>query len=209
MTLADIILEVRQICQQTDAANSQASDSSITGWANECTSQLCSILGALPKETFDSVVAADTITLDTDLLRIDYAALYDGNIYHTLNTIDFPTFAKENPDYPNTPAGQPYLLVRMTNANWEMYPKPDTTWTGRALKLVGSAVPTAMVNTTDVPPFSQVLHPAYPHYCAWKFFMLLNDPIRAANEYSIFDSIRKSNQFTATNTRGTILQLKV
>ena len=208
MTLQDIITEVRQICQQTDPNNSQASDSVITGWANDCTIQLCSTIGTLPKETFTEVAAA-TISLDTDLIKLDFASISDGTTYFPLETIDFNTFVRRYPDYQNQSTGKPSILVRMTNTDWMMFPNPDTTWTGKTVTLIGSAVPTAMSATTDVPPFSQVLHPAYPHYCAWKFFLLLNNPQRAADEYSTFEGIKKINTFTATNTRGSLLSFKI
>ena len=209
MDLGSIITETRQIVQQTDSNNSQASDATITGWANDCTIQLCSTLSALPKEVFSSVVAAATITLDTDLIKLDFASISDGTTSFPLETMDFNSFVRRYPDYQNQPTGKPTLIYRMTNTTWNMFPAPDATWTGKSLTLIGSAVPTAMSATTDVPPFSQVMHPAYPHYCAWKFFLLLNNPQRAADEYAIFDGIKKMNTFTTTNTRGSLLSFKV
>ena len=208
-TLADIIAETRQIVQQTDANNSQKSDADITRDANDCTIQLCSTLSALPKEVFSSVVAAATITLDTDLIKLDFASISDGTTSFPLETMDFNSFVRRYPDYQNQPTGKPTLIYRMTNTTWKMFPAPDATWTGKTLTLIGSAVPTPMSATTDVPPFSQVMHPAYPHYCAWKFFLLLNNPQRAADEYAIFDGIKKMNTFSATNTRGSLLSFKV
>ena len=209
MTLQDIITEVRQIVQQTDPNNTQASDSVITGWANDCTIQLCSTLATLPKETFSSVIAADTITLDTDLIKLDFASISDGTTHFPLETLDFNSFVRRYPDYQNQPDGKPSMIIRMTNVEWMMFPPPDATWTGAAMTLIGSAVPTAMSATTSTPPFSQVMHPAYPHYCAWKFFLLLNNPQRASDEYAIFDGIKKMNTFTTTNTRGSLLSFRV
>lgn len=208
MTLQDIITEVRQICQQTDPNNSQVSDATITGFANDCSIQLVASTGTLPKEEFTTTASA-TVTLDTDFIKMDFASISDGTTSFPLETIDFNTFVRRYPQWQNQPLGKPQLMVRMTDLTWKVWPSPDSTWSGKTITMVGSAVPTPMSSTTDTPPFSVVLHPCYPHYCAWKFYLLLNNPERAALEYATFDAMRKINIGPATNTRGSLLAFKV
>lgn len=209
MTVAQIVTRVRQIVQQINPNNSVVSDATILGWINECTLVLCSTINTLPKESVGSIVAADTITFDKTLLRIDHAAISDGTTYFPLKTIDFNNFIRIYPEFLNQTDGKPEMLVRMTDKNWMMFPNPDTTWTGKAVAIYGSVLPDDLTATTEEPPLSVTLHHAYPHYCAWLFFLALNQPEKAANEYATFDGLRKLNMKTATSTRGSLLSLRV
>jgi hypothetical protein len=209
MTVAQIITRVRQIVQQTTASNSVVSDATILGWINECTLVLCSSINTLPKESVGSIVAADTITFDKTLLRIDYASISDGTTHFPLKTIDFNNFVRRFPEFLNQTDNKPEYLVRMTDKVWMMFPNPDTTWTGKSVAIYGSVLPDDLTLTTEEPPLSVALHHAYPHYCAWLFFLALNQPEKAAAEYATFDGLRKLNIKTATSTRGSLLSLRV
>jgi hypothetical protein len=209
MTIADIITRTREIVQQRTAANSTVTDSSILAWANECTLALCSIISTLPKESITGITAASTITFARNVLRLDYAAIQDGTTYHPLSTIDFNNFVKANPNWQNQSTSKPAVLVRLTDLNWMMWPSPDATWTGKTLSLYGAVQPDDITSTSDEPPVSRTLHHAYPHYCAWLFFLALNNPERAAAEYATFDGIRRLNTKTATSTNGSLQSFRV
>ena len=209
MTAQDIIDEVRQICQETDPNNSHATDAVILGWINSATLSLCASIATLPKVSVSGQVAADTLTLPTNLLRMDFASITDGTTHFPLETIDFVNFVRINPGYENQPHSKPAMLVRMTDLNWMMYPNPDASWTGKALTIIGSVLPTPLTSVNDSPALSITLHQAYPHFCAWKFFPLLNNPERADAEYSVFDGLRKQNIGTATSTTGSQLAFKL
>lgn len=209
MLVSAIITRVRQIVQQTNANNSVVSDATILGWINECTLVLCSSIKTLPKESATSIVAADTITFDKTLLRIDHAAISDGTTYYPLHTIDFNNFLRMFPNWLNEADGQPQYLVRMTDKVWNMYPGPDATWTGKSVAIYGSVLPDDLTTTSEEPPLSVTLHHAYPHYCAWLFFLALNQPEKAAAEYATFDGLRKLNIGTATATRGSLLSFRM
>ena len=209
MLVSTITAEARQIFQQTVEANSAITDSQILQWINEATLTLCSYFNTLPKTALAGVTAAATLTLDDNLLKLDHASIYDGVTYYPLETTDFVNFSRTNPMWENTPTGKPALLIRMTDLTWKMYPAPDATWTGKAVSIYGSVLPADLTLTTEAPPVSLAMHPAYPHYCAWKAWMVLNDPVKASQEYAIFDSIRKINTQTATTTRGSLLSLRM
>ena len=160
MTLQDIITETRQIVQQTNPNNSQASDSMITAWANLCTMQLCSSLTTLPKESVSGIVAADTITLPGDFLKLDYVSIVDGQGLHTnLGTIDFVNFARITSGWEDQEVNKPATLVRMTDTTWMMFPHPSAEWVGKAMTIIGTKLPADMWATSDVPELSPVLHP--------------------------------------------------
>lgn len=209
MTVQAIITRVRQIVQQTNSTNSTVSDSAILGWINECTLQLCSIINTLPKVSVTGIVAAADITLSQSLLRLDFASISDGTTYFPLETIDFNNFARTCLEWQNQPTGRPTTLVRMTDTSWKMFPAPDATWTGKSVAIYGSVVPADLTLTTEEPPLSKTLHHAYPHYCAWLFYLALNNPEKAAAEYATFDGIRRLNTKTATSTGGSLLTLKM
>lgn len=209
MTCQEIITRVREIVQQKTASNSTVTDATILGWINEATLQLCSIIATLPKESITGKTVASTITFDRDVLRLDYAAIQDGTTYHPLSTIDFNNFVKANPNWQNQSTSKPSVMVRMTNTEWMMWPSPDATWTGKTLSLYGAVQPDDITSTSDEPPVSRTLHHAYPHYCAWLFFLALNNPERAAAEYATFDGIRRLNTKTATSTNGSLQSFRV
>lgn len=212
MLASEIITEIRQICQETDENNTHASDSVILGWLNSCTIQLCSTIASLPKESVSGITADDTITLTTDLLRMDFASVSDGNTpakHQPLQIIDLVNFVRMNPAYQDSDTGRPEYIVRMTNLDWMLWPNPSADWSGNAMTIVGSVLPDPMTSFSDSPPVSIVLHPAYIHYGAWKFFLLLNNPERAAASFSAYDALRKMNTQTATSTRGSLLSLRM
>lgn len=209
MTAAQIITRVRQIVQQTNPNNSAVSDATILGWINECTLQLCSIIATLPKVSVTGVTAASAITLSQSLLKLDYAAISDGTTKFPLLLMDFNNFVRKYPEWENQATNKPEILVRMTDTSWMMYPAPDATWSGKAVSLYGSVLPTDLSSTSEEPPLSKVLHHAYPHYCAWLFYLTINNPEKAAAEYATFDGIRKMNMKTATSTQGSLLAFKI
>lgn len=210
MQASEIITEIRQVVQETDEANSHARDSTILGWLNACTLQLCSSIATLPKASSTGVTASATITLATNLLKLDFASIVDANGKHTpLETIDFVNFSKLNPTWQDTATGRPEYVVRMTDLSWMLWPNPSSDWSGKTVTLIGSVLPTPMTAFTDSPQISVVLHPAYVHYGAWKFFLLLNNPERAAASFSAYDALRKMNTQTATSTRGSLQSLRM
>lgn len=212
MLVSDIITEVRQIVQEMDPLNTHASDSVILGWINACTLQLCSSMSTLPKVTLSTVVAANTISLPTNLIRMDYASISDGNTppqYSPLKTIDFVNFARISKDWQSQTTDKPSTLVRMTDLDWMMFPNPSAAWVGKALTLIGSTLPTPLTGFSDTPAVSITLHPAYVHYCAWKFFLLVNAPERASASFAAYDGLRKLNLGTATSTTGSLLSFKM
>lgn len=210
MLASEIITEIRQIVQETDEANSHASNSTILGWLNACTLQLCSTIATLPKASSTGVTAASTITLATNLLKLDFASIVDANGKHTpLESIDFVNFAKLNPSWQDSATGRPEYIVRMTDLSWMLWPSPSTPWVGKAVTLIGSVLPTPMTAFSESPAISVVLHPAYVHYGAWKFFLLVNNPERAAASFSAYDALRKMNTQTATSTRGSLQALRM
>lgn len=212
MTVSDIIQEVRQIVQQTNAANSSVSDSILLSWINACTLELCARITTLPKVSVPGITAASTITLSQNLLRLDFASISDGAtppVYRPLETIDFVNFARINPDWQNQIVSQPRQLVRMTDLTWMMFPPPDAIWTGKSVSIYGSVLPTALTLTSESPALPIVTHQVYPHYCAWKFFLAINNPERANSEYATYDTLRKIVTSTATSTTGSLLSLKI
>jgi hypothetical protein len=212
MTAQDIVDAVRQIVQETDPNNTHRTDSTILADINACTLQLCAQINTLPKVSVTGVVAADTITMPTNLLRLDFASISDEAstpAYTPLDTMDFVNFVRLYPNWQNQPDNKPAILVRKTDLTWQMYPYPDSTWASKALTLIGSVLPTPLTAFTQSPDISITLHPAYEHYCAWKFFLALNNPERAGQEYVVFDGIRKLNQGTATSTTGSQLSFKL
>lgn len=205
MTAQDIINEVRGLVQETDPNNTHRGDDLIVGDINACTLSLCSIIKTLPKEKDATLVAADAITVSSDMLTIDYASISDGATtpkHSPLITTDFVNFSRENPEWEDAVDGKPSHLVRMTDTSWMMWPNPNITWTGKGITLVGSYIPDAITAVGSSPAVSRTLHPCYSHFCAWIFFMVLNNPERAAAEYAIYDGLRKLNTKTATSTTG-------
>ena len=212
MTLQDIITEVRQICQEVSTTNTHASDSVITGWVNACTLQLCASISTLPKVSVPAIVAAGTITFPTNLLKLDYASIYDGQKHTKLDTIDFPNFQRITPMWEDQQANKPTTLVRMDDLNWMLWPTPDAASLGKPMTIIGSVLPTPLAYPADLadsPAISIAMHPCYSHYCSWKFFLLLNNPERASAEYAAFDGLRKLNTQASTSSTGSLLSFKI
>lgn len=211
MLNSEIISEARGIIQELDADNSHVSDATFLQWIDACTLQLASLLNTLPKEKIQTVYADDTVTLPSKMIRLDFATIADAvaGVHHPLTTMDFVNFCKLFPEWEDQADGDPTYLIRMTDTQWMMWPPPNASAKSNLLTLVGSVNPTTGAVSTGSPELSQTLHPAYPHYLAWKAFMVLNNPARAQEEFNIFDGIRKMNMRTATSTTGSLLAIKV
>ena len=205
MLNSDIITEARGIIQQMDPANSTVPDSLMLTWIDACTLQLFSLLNTLPKGPVAGLVAANTLTMPANLLKLDYASILGpSNTHLPLTTIDFVNFCKQNPGWEDATASQPMFLVRMDDVNWMMWPKPSTDYLGKAVTVYGTLNPVTAALPSNSPQINMVMHPCYPHYLAWKSFLMLNDPARAGQEYAAYDSLRKQNQNTATTTTGSL-----
>ena len=153
MTVQEIITEVRQIVQELDPNNTHAGDNVIVGWINACTLQLCSTISTLPKVSISNIVAAATVTFPTNALKMDYASITDGAtpaVHSNLETIDFVNFARISPGWEDQPVSKPQYLVRMTDLTWMMWPNPNATWTGKALTLIGTILPTPLAYPADL-----------------------------------------------------------
>lgn len=209
MLVSEIILETREIVQEKNASNAHKTDAGILADINACTLQLCSTISTLPKVSVAGIVAANIISFASNLLKLDYASIYDGQKHVKLDTIDFPNFQRITPNWEDQQANKPTTLVRMDDLNWMLWPNPDAASVGNAMTIIGTVLPTPLTLTTETPPISITLHPAYPHYCAWKYFLVLNNPERAAQEYATFDGLRKLNTQTATSTTGSLLSFKI
>lgn len=213
MTVAEITSEVRAIIQQTNPSNSNIADSSILGWINDCTLQLISTISTLPKVAVTGVVADDDdLTLTDNLIKMDFCSISDGAAtpnYTPLTTIDFVNFTRMMPNWQNQAAAKPSYIIRMTDLTWRLWPTPSAEWLGKSLTIYGSVLPTALSSTSEEPPVSKVMHPVYPHFCAWKAFMALNNPVRAQQEYGLYDSLRRINTQSATSTTGSLLAFKI
>ncbi len=210
MTVQQIEDEIRQICQELDPANTHASPAIILTWINAAILDLCSSINTLPKEDSTGITTDDTVTLPSSLLKLDYASFADANGKHTrLKTIDFNNFIRLNPGWQDTDAGIPSHIVRMTDVTWMLWPTPNTAYTGLTMTLIGSKLPTPLTLTTESPALSITLHGAIVHYGAWKFFLLLNNPERAGQEYTVYDSLRKLNLKTATSTDGSMQRFRI
>lgn len=203
MLNSEIITEARGIFQQVDPNNSQVSDTLMLTWIDACTLQLFSILNTLPKESVTGVVAADTITLPSKLLKLDYASILGPDGKHArLTTTDFCNFVRLNPGWEDQDSNKPAQLVRLSDTNWMMFPKPDANYIGKAVTLFGTVNPVVAATPISSPQIGLAMHCAYPHYLAWKAWLILNDPIRAQSEFGIYESLRKQNLGTVTNTTG-------
>jgi hypothetical protein len=98
----------------------------------------------------------------------------------------------------------------MDDLNWMMWPTPvGSSFAGANVTLVGTTIPANLTQDTDQPPVSKAMHTVYPHYCAWKAFLLLNNPERAGAEYSTYDTLKKINMQATTSTTGNLLSFKV
>jgi len=210
MTAQQIIDEVRQIVQEIDVNNAHATDNQIITWINEAILQLCSVISTLPKKTI-TTTSADTVILPKELLRVDYASIYDtsNGKWVKLETNDFVNFARVNPDWQNADRNQPKFLIRMTDLEWMLYPKPSTQWDNVQMTIVGSYKPNDITSTSQEPELSITIHPAIVYYAAYKYFMLLNNTQKANMAFTMYDSIRKTNISTATSTKGSLLQLRI
>lgn len=209
MTYNDIIDEVRGLIQETDPNNTHVTNAVMLQWANACTLQLMSLIGTYPKARIPNLVAANTLVLPANTLRLDYASITDGTKKTKLVTIDFTNFVRMYPDWENQPADKPSMLVRMSDTEWMMYPQPSAAYLGKAVTAIGSVLPTPDTDYNAVPPVNISLHTCYPHYVAWKSFLLLNNPERAGQEFQLYDGLRKLNTRTATSTTGSLQSLKM
>ena len=209
MTYNDIVDEVRGIIQEMDPLNTHVSNTVMLQWANACTLQLMSLIGTYPKATIPNLVAANTLVLPANTLRLDYASITDGTKKTKLATIDFTNFARVYPDWENQATGKPTMLVRMSDTDWMMFPQPNAAYTGVAITAIGSVLPTPATDFNAVPPVNLSLHTCYAHYISWKCFLLLNNPERAGQEFQLYDGLRKLNTRTATSTTGSLQSLKM
>lgn len=208
MTVQEIITEVRQICQETNPNNSHAADSDIIGWINSAILQICANISTLPKEQLIGIITDDEVNLSNDLLVLDYASILKDDKYYKLESIDFVNFVRLNPEWQNAVRNQPKYFVRLTDLKWMLHPLPTDDWKNLPMTIFGSIKPTSITSTTDTIPLSLALHQAIVHYCAWKFFLLLNNPVRANAEYMTFEMLRRQNMKTATSTTGSMLSFK-
>ena len=193
-----------------DPANATVSDTLLLTWIDAATLQLFSFLNTLPKGPVAGLVAANTLTMPANLLKLDYASILSPSGTHLpLATIDFDNFIRQNAGWEDTIATQPTQLIRLDDTTWMMFPKPSADFLGKAVTVYGTINPVTPATPSSSPQINMVMHCAYPHYLAWKYFLQLNDPTRAAGEYQAWDSLRKQNQRTATCTSGSLQSLKM
>ena len=102
MLFSDIIHDVRSQLNEPDANNSHFTDAELLAWGNECTEQLCSLMHTYPKTQLSDVKTLDsTITLDDDLISVDYVSIQLYNSVGVLESkhrplicIDFDNFVR-------------------------------------------------------------------------------------------------------------------
>lgn len=221
MTIDDIIHDVRSQINEPDSNNSHVTNTELLAWANECTEQLISLLRTFPKTQVDMEIVGNPLTLDPDIISIDYASikLYDSpgvleSKWRVLDIIDFDNFILRNPDWQNVLAGtavkQPEYLVRMNASEWMIYPLWDGTIANKyPVTIIGRVLPDAITDTTDEPPLPKVLHPAYVYYILWKVWPRLNNVPKSIEAFKAFDTMRIRNNRSATQTQRGLLHFRV
>ena len=210
MKFSDIIADVRSQIQETDPNNSHFTDPQLLTWGNDCTLQLISLIGTYPKVSVSGITAAKTITFDENLLCIDYAAILTPTGKHSILTPwDFANFAKLHPNWEDQDANRPSEIIRMDSVTWMLYPEPDADYLGKALSIYGKKLPAVATTYTEEPPVSIALHSCYAPFIAWKCFLGLNNDVKAAQAFNMYDGLRKLNLRTATNTTGSLLNWRL
>jgi len=195
MTLSELITSARSLFNQTDASNSQITDSQITGWANEAYRYILTKMKDIPKKENDLTAATDDITVSSNTLTIDEAYILnpDTSKYKQLSVIDISFLHNIDNGWLTEDTGEPEYFVRKDTFSYYLYPQPDTDWVGQTIKTFGMEFPTAMSDTTDSPDKIPInMQQAIPHYIAYKAFSQLNQSDRAANEITFFRSLVKS-----------------
>ena len=201
MIAQDAIDNLRTQINETDPADSHFTDSQLLKYVNECTVDILSRISAYPKSNFTVNIAED-ITLDESLAVVDFIYMYHDSKYIQLRTIDFDTFAVNNPSWLNEPAGEPTTAIRMDATSWKIWPTPSTAYASDTLKVYGRTIPAALTSATETLPFIQTVHRAYEHYLAYKCWPKLNDPQKSAIAYNQYETIVNQQLSVITATVG-------
>ena len=185
MTLADMLLEWRQLIGQPSSSDSNFTDSQGTTWANEFYRYACSRLRSVPI-TERSYTLAQTITLNAAMLAVDIVKAYvrPQGKWEELEVIDLDDLVRMDPDWENSTAGPPSHLVRTGTFAARIYPTLDSSNLNMAtsLKTYGPENPTSLSATTDIPDLPQNIQDLFPHWMAYKSFRRLGESDRAAEE---------------------------
>lgn len=201
MIAQDTIDNVRTQINETNPADSHFTDAQLLKYINECTVDILSRISAYPKADFTVNIASD-ITLDESLAVVDFIYHLSDGKYKQLNTIDFDTFAVNNPSWLNEPAGEPTTAIRMDATSWKIWPTPSSEYASDTLKVYGRTIPEAIVSATETLPFTQTVHRAYEHFVAYKCWPMLNDVQKANIEYNTYEMIVRQQTSVITATVG-------
>ena len=200
MTLSELITQVRSIINETDSANSHFNDSQITVWLNEAMRYVITRIEELPIKWNDLVSATGDITINSSTLLINEAYILnpDTSKYDPLEIIDYSTLKYKSPTWLSDDAGQPQFLVKKGNFAVYLYPQPDASYVGQAIKTAGVDFPTELSATTDEPVLPKNMHDLLPHYAGYRAFEQLGMGDKAGSELMLCREAIKSTKSITT-----------
>ena len=205
MQLSEIITQARSLINQTDALNSQITNSQLIGWANEAYRAIITRLGAIPEETFTLSSAVGDISLDADILNLLRCRCYnpDNSTYEPLEIISMDTLDNIDSGWASADTGTPKYFVRKNTFTGYLYPQPDTAHIGQVLSLDAIAFPTELSADSDTPSFlPKNLHDLIPHFMAWRGWSQMGQPDRATNEIIYFNTQMKADRQISSKFSG-------
>ncbi len=204
MTLAELIAETRSIINETSSSDSHFTDLQLTTWLNEGQGWAAERLGAFPEQTRDISPSVSAISYPGVLIAQIAAFFYHPtNLkWYQLTMCSTQDMVKIQPDYLNTPAGQPERLIRTGGLTFQLWPVPDTTFLTGVVRIIGLESPTPLSSVGDVSVLPLPAHKYLPHYAAFRCYQQLNRNESAQQEIAFVSSELKNLKSLITNTGG-------
>ena len=193
--------EWRYLIGQTDANNSDFTNSQGTAWANEFYRKACVNLESVPITT-RAYTTASSITLNANTIKVNRAKwkAQPADDWVELEIHDLDDLFRRDPNWEDATTGVPDWLVRTGTFTAIPYPPPDSANDAQAsgLKTYGLELPTALSADADLPNLPANIHDLFPHYMAYKSFLRLGMNDKAAEQLILCNGGLKSQRNVST-----------
>jgi len=199
-TLSEIRTDVRQIIGQPDSNNSNFTNSQLDVFINEGYRNLAVALRTLPVTTRDYTAASGDIDLNTSVITVDSARVYDSSTekFYNLEVITIDRMVLIDPDFENATAGKPRYFVRTGTFTAQLYPPPDADVNGETLRLIGLENPTELSDDSDTPDLPGNMHDVIPAWAAQRCLFALERGEEAVAQLTLYRSMLKEMKQTST-----------
>jgi len=183
--------QVRMLIDEKDSSNSHFTDSEIYSFLNQAIRYL-GVDVEWPLQTAEATSVADqpVYTLPDDFVSLS-DVYFDGTDLTVLDRSDLSVLSST---WQNAPSGTPRYAYKSDNAKFGLYPKPNSTESGKIIQIQYIKVPPDLSDDVSTPDIHSAFNDCLPFYAAFMCEKSMGNIKSADHNMNLYEMHKKRLQ---------------